>query len=291
MNFEDEDYVRLYTRDTPTWLSLGWEGQALLALTMRKVGRRNGVLDCDGFEPLEALVSVTGLPLEVVTAGFERLSKRGVMLVDGQRIVLPKFVKAQWARQGVAARKRASRDAQAADEVIAELIVPQNHSTVTLGHTESQPVTLGHSPIPSNPTNPIPPIGSDVRPRSAPPPANTARSRSKRIPEKPELLSEMWVPPDEAAVAAKMKFECTDDDIARMLPEFRYHWISGQGAGKRRGPKGWVRTWMNRMAYLAQNGQLYVSRANSNGAAAARELRPFEQAANERILKDVFRGR
>lgn len=183
MNYEDEDYVRLYTRDTPTWLSLGWEGQALLALTMRKVGRRNGVLDFEGFEPLEALQSVTGLPPEVVAIGFERLSKRGVMAVDGQRIVLPKFVKAQWARQGSAARKRASRDAQAADTVITELIVAQNHSTVTRGHTESQlsqEVTPSHTRSLSNPTNPI----QDQNPPS--PPAGGKRARRKPQREIPE---------------------------------------------------------------------------------------------------------
>lgn len=283
MNYEDEDYVRLYTRDTPTWLSLGWEGQALLALTMRKVGRRNGVLDFEGFEPLEALSSVTGLPAEVVAVGFERLSKRGVLVVDGQRIVLPKFVKAQWARQGVAARKRASRDAQAADEVISKLIIPQNDSTVTLGHTESHPVTLQSHPIPSKP--------SQEEPEQDGGPARSAKPRSNTVAiEKPETLQEGWTPPENARTAAQAKFECTEDDINRTLPEFRYYWVSGKGAGKKRTPKGWVQTWMNRMTQMAKTGELYVSRANSNGLNPHRELRPHEQAEVERILRRVKHG-
>ena len=36
MRWEDERYVRVYTRDTPGWLSLSFDAQALLFL--KKVG-------------------------------------------------------------------------------------------------------------------------------------------------------------------------------------------------------------------------------------------------------------
>ena len=36
VDFSDESYVRLYTRDTVSWLRLGWEAQALLCLLLRQ---------------------------------------------------------------------------------------------------------------------------------------------------------------------------------------------------------------------------------------------------------------
>ena len=44
MDFPNERYVRLYTRETTTWRLLGWEGQALLPQVLRLVDR-SGVLD------------------------------------------------------------------------------------------------------------------------------------------------------------------------------------------------------------------------------------------------------
>ena len=39
MNWPDERYVRLYTRDTPSWLMLSFPAQGLFCLLLRKVDR------------------------------------------------------------------------------------------------------------------------------------------------------------------------------------------------------------------------------------------------------------
>jgi hypothetical protein len=44
MDWENERYVRVYTRDTIDWVALGWEAQSLFLLLIRKVDR-SGVLE------------------------------------------------------------------------------------------------------------------------------------------------------------------------------------------------------------------------------------------------------
>ncbi|MEY4547640.1 MAG: hypothetical protein RL685_3835 [Pseudomonadota bacterium] len=133
MNFEDETYVRLYTRDTKTWLRLGFEGQAVLMLTLRKLDR-SGVLD--GIDdPASDLALVLGAPVELVRTGLQRLIDCGVIaLADGQ-LVVPNFMQAQNCRQSDRIRKQKSR----AERRSAAL------GTVTSRHRLSPAVTHGHS--------------------------------------------------------------------------------------------------------------------------------------------------
>lgn len=107
MNFEDESYIRLYTRDTPTWLRLGFEGQAVLALLLRKVDRA-GVLD--GVDDAIADVAlVLGAPLPFVQAAMPRLLALGTVVHRLGRLILPRFVEAQSATKSDKTRARDSR--------------------------------------------------------------------------------------------------------------------------------------------------------------------------------------
>jgi hypothetical protein len=45
MRWPDESYVKLYTRDTPTWRAMAWQARALLPLLMRKVDKA-GLMEC-----------------------------------------------------------------------------------------------------------------------------------------------------------------------------------------------------------------------------------------------------
>ena len=38
MRWEDERYVRIYTRDTPSWMLLSWDAQALFLQLLRPTG-------------------------------------------------------------------------------------------------------------------------------------------------------------------------------------------------------------------------------------------------------------
>jgi hypothetical protein len=135
MDFTDESYVRLYTRDTKTWLRLGWQGQALLCLLLRKVDRA-GVID--GLEdPIDDIALVTGLPSEIVTVGLERLLAQGVFSLDAGRLVMRRFVEAQNCRQTDRLRKAESRARRAAGVTFCDEMSP----TVTQSHQRSQLVT------------------------------------------------------------------------------------------------------------------------------------------------------
>lgn len=152
MNFSDERYVRVYTKDTPTWRLLPWEGRALLPLLLRAVDRA-GVIDL-GDEVNEGLAAAVGLPVEVVAVGLPALVKRGTVVLhaDGM-LALPKFIEAQEAKQSDKQRQKESRLRRAEIGAITNRDEPSQNVTdchetiqnVTTGHTASQPVTSGHS--------------------------------------------------------------------------------------------------------------------------------------------------
>jgi len=126
VNFADEWWVKLYTRDTTTWKLLSWQARTLLLHMFRKVNRA-GEIDVgeDGIEGLAALVD---LPLEeVVEPGMEMLLKRGTVTKRDATYAIPRFVEAQETPSSDRARARKHR---------ARVTVPSRNVT-----PESQNVT------------------------------------------------------------------------------------------------------------------------------------------------------
>lgn len=108
MRWEDERYVRVYTRDTAEWLALGWEGQALLLLLLRKADRA-GILQT-GKAGVRGVAALAGMPLEVVQRVLPALLDDGCLrTMDGGGYVFPNFLQAQEARSSDAQRKREQR--------------------------------------------------------------------------------------------------------------------------------------------------------------------------------------
>jgi hypothetical protein len=146
MRWEDERYVRLYTRDTLTWIRWGWEGQCVFALLERKVDRA-GVIEIGEEDPAEALNAITGIPVEICAIAWARLSagKNPTVTIRDEMsraFVIPNFIEAQEANQSDAARKRKSRElARAVNQSRDVTNGHENGQKVTRGHTRSQPVT------------------------------------------------------------------------------------------------------------------------------------------------------
>jgi hypothetical protein len=139
MNFEDESYIRLYTRDTPTWLRLGFEGQAVLALLLRKVDRA-GVLD--GVDnPVADVALVLGAPLPFVEAAMPRLLLLGTAVHREGRLILPRFVEAQSATKSDKTRARDSRARRRDFGRVVELALP-----VTVRDEPSRQPSPRHAP-------------------------------------------------------------------------------------------------------------------------------------------------
>jgi len=108
MDWSNETYVRLYVRDTTTWLKLKWEGQCLLMQLLRKVdrsGRQDGIVD-----PVEDLSLVTGLPEDVVDRGLQKLLKHEVVEINEEILVFPNYVEAQTATKSDKQRQKESRE-------------------------------------------------------------------------------------------------------------------------------------------------------------------------------------
>lgn len=94
MDWSNESYVRLYTRDTTSWRRLGWDGQCVLMALLRKVDRA-GTLDLDGLEPWEAVMLHIGCPEDVAQKGVAALLRVETIEIRGACLVFPGFIEAQ----------------------------------------------------------------------------------------------------------------------------------------------------------------------------------------------------
>lgn len=156
MDFRDERYVRLYTRDTLTWKLLGFEGRAVLMFLMRKLDRC-GVLDIGNIEPCDAVAAVIDAPIEFVRIGFPRCLERGVFELGEGTIVMPQFLDAQEAEQTPAKRTREWR-ARRRDQARAVKRDETSPHSVTKRHQNgrSPGVMVTPSRAVPNRTEPIP---------------------------------------------------------------------------------------------------------------------------------------
>jgi hypothetical protein len=109
LDFSNERYVRVYTRDTTTWKLCDWRARTVLLHLLRKVDR-SGVLDV-GEDGVAGLAAVLELPLEeIVEPGIAQLVKRGTVEQTAGAYVLPNFLEAQETPATDAQRQRDSRE-------------------------------------------------------------------------------------------------------------------------------------------------------------------------------------
>lgn len=145
MRWEDERYVRLYTRDTVGWSMLPWQARALFPLLMRKVDRA-GLLELDD-HGADGLAHLLNMPADVVAVGLTALIKSKSVTLRDTVLLIPNFLDAQEAQASDAQRKRDQRERARAKSKLDEFVThrdDQSH-TVTFGHAKSRAVTGGHS--------------------------------------------------------------------------------------------------------------------------------------------------
>lgn len=166
MRWEDERYVRVYTRDTPEWSALSWEARAVFWGLLRRCDRA-GILQV-GKAGVRALAGVIPAPLEVVERAVPELLADGCLQQKEGAYFVPNFMEAQEAHTSDAQRKRDQRERDrariAAQGVVAspdasdklaalqrETVTPRDGESrpeVTHGHAASPEVTQSHS-VPS----------------------------------------------------------------------------------------------------------------------------------------------
>ncbi len=148
MNWEDERYVMVYTRDTGEWAMLSWDAQALMMQLLRKVDRA-GVLQL-GKPGRRALAAVLGHKDQAarIDPALDELLTDGCVQLRGDMLVIPNFLAAQEVRRSDKARQRDSRERRRAQAM---------ESDVT---SMSQNVTECHADMPAcdNVTDSVTPI-------------------------------------------------------------------------------------------------------------------------------------
>lgn len=109
MDWCNEHYVRIYTRDTTTWLRLGWHGQCVLMQLARKFDLA-GVLDIGELPPWEACVLHTRAPEEIAREAIDLLLHFGVIEHVGTSLLMPNYIAANEASKSDRQRQKESRE-------------------------------------------------------------------------------------------------------------------------------------------------------------------------------------
>lgn len=110
MDWSDERYVRVYTRDTPDWQCLSFLAQGLFCLILRKVDRA-GVLPLGRSGRRAVAISVGhGHQWSLLEPALDELLADGCVRIEGDLLVVPNFLEAQEAEASDKARARAYRE-------------------------------------------------------------------------------------------------------------------------------------------------------------------------------------
>jgi hypothetical protein len=110
MNWPDERYVRVYTRDTTDWLCLSFPAQGLFCLLLRKVDRA-GILPL-GSKGKKGVGVAIGHAHQwaMLEPALEELLADGCVVIQGECLVVPNFIEAQEAEASDKARSRKARE-------------------------------------------------------------------------------------------------------------------------------------------------------------------------------------
>lgn len=177
MRWEDERYVRIYTRNTPDWMGLHVHTRGLLALLLREVDRA-GILPLGKAGP-RGLANILRADWEDIEPYLEELLVDGCVVIHGGVLCIVNFIEAQEAKHSDRARQQAARErardkARVAEKKPSDIADGLSHA-VTPGHTASRPVTpIRADPIRAEPSEErdgacAPPGSGDPAPTSASP--------------------------------------------------------------------------------------------------------------------------
>lgn len=140
MRWEDERWVKSYTRDTTDWLALSFEAQGVWLMLLRKFDRA-GVLDLGrhGKRGIAIAIGHAHRWRELEPA-IDELLEDGCLVIQGNKAIAPNFIEAQEAKSSNAARKRAQRERDR-DFALAGVDPRTRDADATNCHDESRPVT------------------------------------------------------------------------------------------------------------------------------------------------------
>lgn len=108
MNWSDENYVKLYLKDTYTWRAWPWQARALIGPLMKAMNGA-GIVEFGSADPAMAVGIMTLMPIEVVEVALAAMIGTGTLERISAGFLMPNFLEAQEARKTEAAKKRDQR--------------------------------------------------------------------------------------------------------------------------------------------------------------------------------------
>ena len=165
LDWENEKYVRLYTRDTADWLALSFDAQALIGLVMRKLDRA-GVLHL-GRQGKRGVAIAIGHATEWprLEPALDELLADGTFEIIGEQLLMPNFRAGQEARASAAQRKREQRERELFLPIDPSRDVTGSHSEPSLAKPSS---AKDKQNIPGSSTQGEPERSKDAAPGSEP---------------------------------------------------------------------------------------------------------------------------
>jgi hypothetical protein len=253
MDYGNEPWIKVYTRDTGGWSSLTWQARGLSLEISRKLDAR-GELSL-GARGLPALAGLLRASWSEIEPFVRELIGDGRLVVDGAMLRDPGHVERQLARTSDALRKKMQRDREAVSQH-----VTRRHSTShdVTNRSEEKRSDQKRKEIPPVPSAQVPLGGTDSLG------AKVKVLRGTRLPDG-------WTPSDETQAWARANGVA--DPCGRLLDEFRDFWAGVPGT---RGVKlNWDATFRNRVRQVAE--------AKPRGRADTRQ--PLRDVANATWLK------
>ncbi len=109
MEWNDEHYVKLFTRNTLTWKSWTWEARTVFLMLLRRVNMA-GFLETGDLDPVEAIALQIDVPAHIVEIGLKQLLKSKTCELLDQAVLISKFVDAQETPKSPQQAKRDHRE-------------------------------------------------------------------------------------------------------------------------------------------------------------------------------------
>ncbi len=213
MNFEDEDYRRLYVRRTVTSKRLGWEGRAVRNEMLTEFDRA-GVWEFTE-DAAEDIADLVELPLEVVRVGLSRLLATRTWVMGEGQIIWPRLHPAQTCPRSDRIRQQERRERRR-DEALA-------------GAKTSQVDQSRHEPSQrSQPSRTVTPPSLALPPSLPPePPERESPERARTLPEVPGLVKTQAPasPPHPGPLRPSRREQAREAEAARLgvTPTLRIH--------------------------------------------------------------------
>lgn len=234
VDWSNEDYVRVYTRETGDDLDLSWEALALWRALLLKFDKSGVIAARNGWISIARL---TRIPTEVVHRAGPELLSDGRLVQVGGGFFAPNYTEAQTASKSDKVRQRESRDRRRESAALQTVDISINgHSVsraVTPSHEQSRNVTLCSALPPSA----LPPVADPlltVTPASPVTTPVTSGGRGKRLPEG-------WEPArTDANLEAERVASQRGVHLATELSKLR-DWAQSNNAKK----SDWDATWRN----------------------------------------------